>query len=64
MSSVGSEALIFGSGKVEDDLISGGFSGRPNGMEFKQYAGYVNVDGASGRNLFYYFAVAAQDPSS
>ncbi|PSS26091.1 Serine carboxypeptidase-like [Actinidia chinensis var. chinensis] len=64
LASLGHEALFFGGGKMEDDLISGGLPGQPKGVGFKQYAGYVNVNGASGRSLFYYFAEAVQDPSS
>ncbi|GFY89985.1 serine carboxypeptidase-like 29 [Actinidia rufa] len=68
VASLGREASGFGGGKMEDDLISGGLPGQPKGVGFKQYAGYVNVNvnvnGASGRSLFYYFAEAVQDPSS
>ncbi|XP_027112450.1 putative serine carboxypeptidase-like 23 [Coffea eugenioides] len=51
-------------GKMEDDLIKDGLPGQPSGVMFKQYAGYVNVDKVNGRNLFYYFVEAAQDPLS
>lgn len=55
---------FFDSGKMEDDLIEGGLPGQPSGVLFKQYAGYVTVNELKGRNLFYYFAEAAEDPSS
>ncbi|PSS29359.1 Serine carboxypeptidase-like [Actinidia chinensis var. chinensis] len=55
-------------GKMEDDLITeGGLPGQPSlysWSNFKQYAGYVNVDESKGRSLFYYFAEAAYNPSS
>ncbi|KAL5703442.1 hypothetical protein ACHQM5_028532 [Ranunculus cassubicifolius] len=43
--------------EVEDNLIDG-LPGQPSEMDFKQYSGYVTVDEASGRNLFYYFVEA------
>ncbi|CAK9172923.1 unnamed protein product [Ilex paraguariensis] len=52
--SLGSEGS-FEVGKMEDDVIKAGLLGQPLGVNFKQYAG---------RNLFYYFAEAVQDPSS
>ncbi|KAL2512164.1 Serine carboxypeptidase-like 40 [Abeliophyllum distichum] len=51
-------------GNMEYDMIKGGLPGQPLGKMFKQYAGYVNVDEKKGRSLFYYFAEAAEDPSS
>ncbi|KAL3515255.1 hypothetical protein ACH5RR_022157 [Cinchona calisaya] len=51
-------------GEMEDDLIKNGLPGQPSGVLFKQYSGYVNVDKVNGRNLFYYFVEAAQDPHS
>ncbi|KAL2537521.1 Serine carboxypeptidase-like 40 [Forsythia ovata] len=51
-------------GNMEYDMIKGGLPGQPLGKMFKQYAGYVNVDEKNGRSLFYYFAEAAEDPSS
>ena len=32
--------------------------GQPSGVDFAQYAGYVTVDAAAGRALFYYLAEA------
>ncbi|KAH7867261.1 hypothetical protein Vadar_031031 [Vaccinium darrowii] len=60
----GGEEISFNGGKMEDDLIAGGLPGQPSGVRFKQYGGYVNVDGSNGRSLFYYFAEAVKDPSS
>ncbi|CAI9104370.1 OLC1v1003027C1 [Oldenlandia corymbosa var. corymbosa] len=58
----GTKTTFFDGGKMEDDLIRNGLPGQPAGVTFKQYAGYVDVDKASGRSLFYYFAEAAEDP--
>ncbi|KAD2393108.1 hypothetical protein R6Q59_012806 [Mikania micrantha] len=51
---------------MEDDYIQGGLPGQPSskGSTFKQYAGYINVDGFNGRSLFYYFVEANVEPSS
>ncbi|XP_042426219.1 serine carboxypeptidase II-3-like [Zingiber officinale] len=38
--------------------------GQPEGVNFDQYAGYVTVDRANGRALFYYFAEAAENSRS
>jgi len=38
--------------------------GQPEKAAFDQYAGYVTVDATSGKALFYYFAEAAEDPST
>ncbi len=38
-----------------------GLSRQPS---FAQYAGYVNVDAASQRNLFYFFAESQRSPST
>ncbi|KAL4203584.1 hypothetical protein AMTRI_Chr01g104640 [Amborella trichopoda] len=45
-------------GLKERDEIVGGLPGQPEGVEFKQYAGYVTVDEKAGRALFYYLAEA------
>nr|XP_043625998.1 uncharacterized protein LOC122597474 [Erigeron canadensis] len=53
--------------KMEDDYIQGGLPGQPSSKEmmmFKQYSGYINVDRINGRNLFYYFVEALNEPSS
>ncbi|KAL4203587.1 hypothetical protein AMTRI_Chr01g104660 [Amborella trichopoda] len=50
-------------GLKEKDEIVGGLHGQPEGVEFKQYAGYVTLDETAGRALFYYFAEAV-DPLS
>ncbi|KAI3815189.1 hypothetical protein L1987_14849 [Smallanthus sonchifolius] len=52
--------------RMEDDYIQGGLPGQPlsKGSMFKQYAGYINVDGFNGRSLFYYFVEALNEPSS
>ncbi|KAF8405072.1 hypothetical protein HHK36_009969 [Tetracentron sinense] len=52
-------------GDIKNDVIQGGLPGQPSsGVKFKQYAGYVTVNEANGRSLFYYFAEATHDPSS
>ncbi|XP_042425870.1 serine carboxypeptidase II-3-like [Zingiber officinale] len=38
--------------------------GQPEGVHFDQYAGYVTVDRANGRALFYYFAEAVENSGS
>ncbi|KAL6594032.1 hypothetical protein ACP70R_048933 [Stipagrostis hirtigluma subsp. patula] len=47
----------------EADKISE-LPGQPGKADFDQYAGYVTVDATSGKALFYYFAEAAEDPST
>ncbi|KAJ0981480.1 hypothetical protein J5N97_009735 [Dioscorea zingiberensis] len=37
--------------------------GQPEGLDFQQYAGYVNVDAKHGRALFYYFVESPVEPS-
>ncbi|CAA2978318.1 Serine carboxypeptidase II-3 [Olea europaea subsp. europaea] len=64
MSVNGSERMVSDVGNMEYDMIKGGLPGQPLRVTFKQYAGYVNVDEKKGRSLFYYFAEAAEDPSS
>ncbi|CAA3008873.1 serine carboxypeptidase-like 26 [Olea europaea subsp. europaea] len=64
MSVNGSEKIASDLGNMKYDMIKGGLPGQPLGVKFKQYAGYVNVDEKKGRSLFYYFAEAAEDPSS
>ncbi|CAN6294876.1 unnamed protein product [Urochloa humidicola] len=38
--------------------------GQPGKAVFDQYAGYVTVDATAGKALFYYFAEAAEEPST
>ncbi|KAG5542184.1 hypothetical protein RHGRI_021898 [Rhododendron griersonianum] len=42
------------SGSMDADKIDA-LPGQPKGVDFNQYAGYVTVDPAAGRALFYYF---------
>ncbi|XP_066391400.1 serine carboxypeptidase II-3-like isoform X2 [Miscanthus floridulus] len=44
-------------GRKEDDHVDK-LPGQPSGVDFEQYAGYVTVDAAAGRALFYYLAEA------
>jgi serine carboxypeptidase-like clade 2 len=44
-------------GRKEDDRVDK-LPGQPSGVDFEQYAGYVTVDAAAGRALFYYLAEA------
>jgi serine carboxypeptidase-like clade 2 len=45
-------------GRKEADRVEA-LPGQPPGVDFAQYAGYVTVDAAAGRALFYYLAEAA-----
>ncbi|KAL6657452.1 hypothetical protein ACP70R_005232 [Stipagrostis hirtigluma subsp. patula] len=45
-------------GHKESDRVDR-LPGQPDGVDFAQYAGYVTVDAAAGRALFYYLAEAA-----
>ncbi|KAL1815686.1 hypothetical protein ACET3Z_018260 [Daucus carota] len=47
-------------GYPEEDLVVE-LPGQPE-VEFRQYAGYVDVDVKAGRSLFYYFVQAHHDP--
>ncbi|ERN14542.1 hypothetical protein AMTR_s00038p00086870, partial [Amborella trichopoda] len=52
-------------GSKEQDEIVGGLPGQPEGVNFKQYAGYVTVDDQARRALFYYLTEAdGADPST
>ncbi|KAF7014371.1 unnamed protein product [Triticum aestivum] len=44
-------------GRKEADRVEA-LPGQPSGVDFSQYAGYVTVDPAAGRALFYYLAEA------
>ncbi|XP_047062349.1 serine carboxypeptidase II-3-like [Lolium rigidum] len=44
-------------GRKEADRVQA-LPGQPGGVDFAQYAGYVTVDAAAGRALFYYLAEA------
>ncbi|XP_073099807.1 serine carboxypeptidase-like 42 isoform X1 [Elaeis guineensis] len=48
-------------GYPEEDLVVG-LPGQPK-VEFRQYAGYVDVDTKTGKSLFYYFAEADSNAS-
>ena len=43
-----------------EDLV-GRLPGQPT-VNFRQFAGYIDVDVDAGRSLFYYFAEGQQDP--
>ncbi|PHU18849.1 Serine carboxypeptidase II-3 [Capsicum chinense] len=47
----------------ENDKIEK-LSGQPEGVDFKQYSGYVTVDPIAGRALFYYFVESPQGSAS
>ncbi|KAL6504829.1 Serine carboxypeptidase-like 42 [Orobanche hederae] len=49
-----------GYGFPVEDLVKS-LPGQPN-VTFRQYAGYVDVDGENGRSLFYYFVEAEENP--
>ncbi|KAL6522131.1 Serine carboxypeptidase-like 42 [Orobanche minor] len=49
-----------GYGFPAEDLVKS-LPGQPN-VTFRQYAGYVDVDGKNGRSLFYYFVEAEENP--
>jgi len=44
---------------IEDFIVK--LPGQPK-VEFKQYAGYIDIDVKHGRSLFYYFVEADHDP--
>ncbi|KAK8460973.1 hypothetical protein SEVIR_2G427900v4 [Setaria viridis] len=50
-------------GRKEDDRVDR-LPGQPDGVDFAQYAGYVTVDAAAGRALFYYLAEAGGGASA
>jgi serine carboxypeptidase-like clade 2 len=50
-------------GRKEADRVEA-LPGQPRGVDFAQYAGYVTVDAAAGRALFYYLAEAVGGSSS
>lgn len=52
--------VVVVNGYPEEDLVVK-LPGQPK-VEFKQYAGYVDVDVKAGRSLFYYFVEAHHDP--
>ena len=46
---------------IEDFIVK--LPGQPK-VEFKQYAGYIDIDVKHGRSLFYYFVEADHDPNN
>ncbi|TVU33798.1 hypothetical protein EJB05_15606, partial [Eragrostis curvula] len=50
-------------GHKESDRVAA-LPGQPEGVDFAQFAGYVTVDAAAGRALFYYFAEATSSAAS
>ncbi|KAL9840562.1 Serine carboxypeptidase-like 43 [Arabidopsis thaliana] len=52
----------FAEGYPEEDLVAR-LPGQPN-VGFRQYAGYVDVDSANGRSLFYYYVEAVKQPDT
>ncbi|KAL6654519.1 hypothetical protein ACP70R_007984 [Stipagrostis hirtigluma subsp. patula] len=54
----GRRAAPAAGGRKESDRVHR-LPGQPDGVDFAQYAGYVTVDAAAGRALFYYLAEAA-----
>ncbi|GMH12208.1 hypothetical protein Nepgr_014049 [Nepenthes gracilis] len=50
-------------GMMEADKIEA-LPGQPEGVDFNQYAGYVDVDPDAGKALFYYFVESAQDSAA
>lgn len=64
--SLSMEHPVYGSpqdGLKKADKVSE-LPGQPGKADFDQYAGYVTVDEASGKALFYYFVEAAEAPST
>eukprot|EP01116_Phalansterium_solitarium_P022795 TRINITY_DN7660_c0_g1_i1.p1 TRINITY_DN7660_c0_g1~~TRINITY_DN7660_c0_g1_i1.p1 ORF type:complete len:498 (+),score=133.74 TRINITY_DN7660_c0_g1_i1:88-1494(+) len=55
--------LVFASLVASDDLIVN-LPGLTTPVNFKQYAGYVNVDPANNRNLFYWFVESQNNPAT
>lgn len=54
--------MVVRGGPAEEDLVER-LPGQPK-VDFKQYAGYINVDEKAGRALFYYFVEAEKDSHS
>ncbi|KAG7640747.1 Peptidase S10 serine carboxypeptidase [Arabidopsis suecica] len=54
--------LVFAEGYPEEDLVAR-LPGQPN-VGFRQFAGYVDVDSANGRSLFYYYVEAVKEPDT
>ena len=50
-------------GLMQADKIAA-LPGQPYGVNFDQYAGYVTVDPAAGRSLFYYFVESPYNANS
>ncbi|KAI9200015.1 hypothetical protein LWI28_001514 [Acer negundo] len=50
-------------GLMEADKIDA-LPGQPKGVDFNQFAGYVNVDPKTGKSLFYYFVESPQNFST
>eukprot|EP00753_Platysulcus_tardus_P006015 PLAT1389.1.p2 GENE.PLAT1389.1~~PLAT1389.1.p2 ORF type:complete len:471 (+),score=216.73 PLAT1389.1:1379-2791(+) len=50
-------------GSPSEDRITD-LPGMPSGANFTQYAGYFNVNPATGRNLFYWFVESTNDPAN
>ena len=50
-------------GLKEADKIDA-LPGRPQGVDFDQYAGYITVDPNAGRELFYYFVESPQNSTT
>ncbi|TVU33797.1 hypothetical protein EJB05_15605, partial [Eragrostis curvula] len=50
-------------GHKESDRVAA-LPGQPEGVDFAQFAGYVTVDAAAGRALFYYLAEATSSAAS
>lgn len=48
---------------AQSDLITN-LPGLTNPVNFKQYAGYVNVNATNGRNLFYWFVESQDNPAT
>lgn len=57
------DTVLCSSSAAADDLITT-LPGMPADYKSKLYSGYVTVDEAHGRNLFYFFAESQRDPAN
>ncbi|KAG6487786.1 hypothetical protein ZIOFF_056392 [Zingiber officinale] len=60
----GLKSKVYDNSRLKEGDKVVGLPGQPEGVNFDQYAGYVTVDRANGRALFYYFAGATENSGS
>ncbi|KAG6483826.1 serine carboxypeptidase-like 40 [Zingiber officinale] len=60
----GQKSKVYDNSRLKEGEKVVRLPGQPEGVNFDQYAGYVTVDRANGRALFYYFVEAAKNSGS